>query len=257
MNKNDYLNKVNEILSDQEFYHEIKKDNTKIIARKFIEILKEYKKLKYLNFNEANYLYPSNYTIPSLYALIKIHKTNNPARLICPYQEHPLSNLSKFLSKIINPCIRNSRYSLKDSRQFINKIKNVELTRNDRMFSLDIINLFTNVPIEESLKIIENKIKLDDKFAERTNLPIDAVINLIKFCMTNTTFAFNGKFYSQKSGAPMGCNLSPVVSEAIVSFIFEKAIETSPIKPKFAGFYVDDSFLIVNQRYRTQIYSNI
>ena len=169
--------------------------------------------------------------------------------MICPYQDHPLSELSKFLSKLISPIIRESEYTLKDSVQFVQDIKSLKLSRNDIMFSLDIVNLFTNIPIDFTMKIIEAKLNSDTSFQQKTNLPVIEVIKLIEFCMKSTSFAFNGKFYYQKSGAPMGCNLSPIVAEALVSYIFDQAMKTFDIKPKFIRFYVDDSFLIMNSRF--------
>ncbi|XP_054163707.1 uncharacterized protein LOC128961485, partial [Oppia nitens] len=59
----------------------------------------------------------------------------------------------------------------------------------------------------------------------------------------------NDKFYIQKSGAPMGCNLSPVLAETLVSYIFELSLNNCNFKPSFLKFFVDDSFLIINKRY--------
>jgi len=47
----------------------------------------------------------------------------------------------------------------------------------------------------------------------------------------------------------MGCNLSPVIAEALVSYIFDLGIKSFNNKPKFVRFFVDDSFIIINKRY--------
>ena len=212
-------------------------------------------KLKSLRFREIidyfqyRNLYPDNYSIPIVYALIKVHKSNSPARLICPYFSHPLSKLAKFLSNIMNNYIRNSRFTLKDSAHFSKDIKKVNLNRNDIMISLDIVNLFTNIPIRQTIDIIKSKLENNQEFISNCKIPIEDLIELINFCMVNTSFSFDGKFYTQKSGAPMGSNLSPIIAEALVSSIFEQAYTSFNQKPKFLRFFVDDSFIIINKRY--------
>lgn len=76
--------------------------------------------------------------------------------------------------------------------------------------------------------------------------------------MENKSFIFNTVIYRQKTGAPMGSNLSPILAEALVSEIFRLAIDTiTPIKPKFCRFYVDDSFLILNNRFVDKFFKHI
>ena len=223
LEKTVYFNKINDILDDKNIYQEIKSDNTPSIAKKLIEKLKEILKLEKIDYFTYRYLYPTYYNIPNVYGIIKLHKHNHPARLICPFFEHPVAKLSKFLSDLITPSIRNSEYSLKNSGELANQIKNIRINKHDQMISLDVINLFTNIPINLTLQIIKSKLSLDKTLKDRTKLPIIKIIDLIEFCMINTSFSFNNKFYIQKSGAPMGSNLSPILGEALVFEIFHQA----------------------------------
>lgn len=125
------------------------------------------------------------------------------------------------------------------------------------MFSLDIINLFTNFPLNVAYKIIFDLLSKDDGLKDRTKLSINNIIEAIKFCMENNCMTFNGKNYLQISGAPMGCNLSPVIAEAVVSHIFEVAINEFQVKPKLCKFYVDDSFIILSKRLINKFYEHI
>ena len=255
MKKFDYINKIQDILNDQSIYCKQTYDNTKVIANKLIVKLKTFKDQGFIDYREYNSLYPRDFEIPSVYALIKIHKPGNPARLICPYFNHPLSKLSGYLSKLITPLLRNCEYTLRDSSQFIQDIKKIKISRNDTMFSLDVVNLFTNIPVDYTIKVIEQKILSNNNFNPR--IPKNEIIKLIEFCLKSTSFAFNGDIYFQKSGAPMGCNLSPIIAEALVAHIFEQAVKEFEIKPKFIRFYVDDSFLIMNSRYVDNFFDKI
>ena len=124
------------------------------------------------------------------------------------------------------------------------------------MISLDIVNLFTNIPIDKTLKIVQDKLSKDNSLDERTKLPISEIMFLIKFIMDNNYFSFDNKIYQQVSGAPMGCNLSPILAEALVSTIFEQAISNNN-NIKFCRFFVDDSFLIINYRHVDNFYKHI
>jgi hypothetical protein len=125
------------------------------------------------------------------------------------------------------------------------------------MISLDIVNLFTNIPLNYTLNIIKNKLEQDNNLIVRTKLPVHEIISLLNFCMHNNSFSFNGKYFKQKFGAPMGCNLSPIIAEALVSYIFEKAMLTTHFIPKFIRFFVDDSFLIINKNYVDNFFYHI
>ena len=257
MNRNDYVDKITGILSDKTFYKEIKQDDTKYVANKSIKLLKRFREFEYLTYFEYLKLYPDHFDMPRVYALIKVHKQNNPARLICPYTEHPLAKFAKFISDIITPIIKTSKYSLKDSRQFIDQIQQIKLSCNDIMVSLDIVNLFTNVPINFTLNIIEDKLNSNRKFKRDSKIPIHEIISSINFIMQNTSFSFNCKFYRQTSGAPMGCPLSPIIAESLVSYIFENAIDKFNHDIKFCRFYVDDSFIVINKMYLDYFLSHI
>ena len=257
MNRADYFDKIAGILSDKKFYKQIDHDDTKNVANELIKILKRFKEYEYISYYEYLKLYPDYFDMPRVYALIKVHRINNPARLICPYTEHPLSKFSKFISDLITPIIKTSKYSLKDSRQFVGEIQKLKLNDNDIMVSLDIVNLFTNVPISFTLNIIENKLNSDRKFKRNSKIPIHEIIHCIKFVMLHTSFSFNCKFYRQTSGVAMGCPLSPIIAEALVSYIFESALDKFSHDVKFCRFYVDDSFVIINKYYLDQFLAHI
>ena len=261
LNKQDYLNKIYEILNDETLYIEIQQDMTHKIADNLVKILKKLKKENYIDQIIYKKLYPDNFSIPEIYGLIKIHKPNKPARIICPYFEYPLAKLARYLNDIIKPTIINCEYALVNSNVLCQEIKNININKNDTMFSLDIVNLFTNVPLEFTLSIIESKLNSDNDLAHRTKIPVKTIMELIKFSMSNVNFTFDNKFYIQKTGCPMGSNLSPIIARALVSYIFENCInkfnEKYGLKPKYCRFYVDDSIIILNSRYVDKFYNFI
>ena len=65
-------------------------------------------------------------------------------------------NLAKYLDKIIKPHI-NSDYMLSSTSNFLDKIKAFCFKSNDILISFDIVSLFTNVPLSETINIIADK----------------------------------------------------------------------------------------------------
>ena len=78
------------------------------------------------------------------------------------------------------------------------------------MCSFDVVNLFTNVPIEETIQIC-----LDSLY--RSNLePLKIDESLLKKLLMKATrdveFSFNNQMYRQIDGVAMGSPLGPVLA---------------------------------------------
>lgn len=63
-------------------------------------------------------------------------------------------------------------------------------------------------------------------------------------CLTSTYFSFQGAFYQQSSGTPMGSPLSPVVADIFMEAFETVALDSSSYKPKVWFRYVDDTFIV-------------
>ena len=72
--------------------------------------------------------------------------------------------------------------------------------------------LFTSVPVEESISIIEKLLEEDKDLHQRTAMSVNQIICLLKFCLNTTYFTFQGKMYEQVRGAAMGSQVSPIVA---------------------------------------------
>ena len=74
----------------------------------------------------------------------------------------PEYKLAKFLDGLIKPHIPDS-FLLYSTKDFIDSLKHVPYSRKDNMVSLDVVSLFTNVLLPETIKIISNYLYEDDK----------------------------------------------------------------------------------------------
>lgn len=181
---------------------------------------------------------------PHLYGLPKIHKDNIPLRPITSSRDAPTAELSRHLKDIIQPLVGKSNSFVKNSIHFVDILKTIDLGPTDIFVSFDVESLYTNVPLEESLDIIRAKLSQDQTLADRTELPLDGVMELLELCLRNSYFQVKDRFYAQIDGLPMGSSLSPVVANIYMEWFEHYAIETANIKPKTWLRYVDDTFIV-------------
>ena len=106
-------------------------------------------------------------------------------------------------------------------------------------------SLFTNVPLERTLAVIERRIYNEKEVP--TTLRKTTLRKLIHDTCKKTTFSCNGIYYEQIDGVSMGGSLGPVLANIILTE-FEQVIINPLINSgivKFYCRYVDDTLLLV------------
>ncbi|CAF2138891.1 unnamed protein product, partial [Rotaria magnacalcarata] len=148
-------------------------------------------------------------SLPYMYGLPKIHKQNVPCRPIISTVGSVTYRLSSWLACHLSTYVGTiSQAHVKNSEDLINKIKNFNLTES-KLVSFDVVSLFTNVPVENTIEFLENY------FKNRTDtLPLgrDIFMKLLRLALSQSAFSFNEKFYVQLNGLSMGNPLSPVMA---------------------------------------------
>ena len=81
------------------------------------------------------------------------------------------------------------------------------------MISYDVKALFTSVPVDPSINIVKQKLQQGPLLSQRTNKFIPQIITLLEFCLNNTLFLFQGKYYKQVHGAAMGFPISSLIAK--------------------------------------------
>jgi hypothetical protein len=80
-------------------------------------------------------------------------------------------------------------------------LKSVNLQSSDTLVSVDVVSLFTKVPVDETLQIIRNKVHNDDTLAEQFVLQVEAIIELLEVCLKTAYFQVDDKFFQLKDGS--------------------------------------------------------
>lgn len=131
------------------------------------------------------------------------------------------------MASIVGHC----EHHIKNSEMFIEKLKEIRVGPNDILISLDVVSLFTKVPVEDTLKL------LADHFPPET-------IKLFRLVMTTTYFLYGGKFYEMTDGMAMGSPLSPAMANFFMEHFEERALNSAPLRPSVFFRYVDDIFMV-------------
>ena len=152
--------------------------------------------------------------------------------------------MAKHLSKILNEVKRKNPHSVKNSEDFVNKIKDLEVPPTQKMVSFDVSALFTSIPVEFALQAIKQKLSNDESWKKLTEFSLSQVLVLLELVLSTTYFMFRGKFYRQKFGAPMGSPISPGVADICMEVFEEDMLKDCPdhLAPKVWLRFVDDTF---------------
>ena len=193
----DYKNKIENLLKDKETYEELKKDPTPNYKNKLINILRPWKSNNLIPEKLYHKLYPTSEIPPKFYGLPKIHKKEVPLRPIVSSIGNISYHVAEYLTSILSPLMGKNPHFIKNSQDFIKKIKNLEIPPGKKMVSYDVTALFTSIPVEPALEIIKSKLEGDPTFPQRCDLTISQIMTLLEFCLKNTYFVYNDKFYKQ------------------------------------------------------------
>ena len=114
------------------------------------------------------------------------------------------------------------------------------------MTSLDIISLFTNVPLDETINICSNEMIKSNIF----QILIEPVLR--NFC------GLLRSFYKQLDGETMGSPLGPTLANTFLCYHEKRWLDKCPkkFKPVFYRRYVDDTFVLFRKEEHLKLFLN-
>ena len=81
---------------------------------------------------------------------------------------------------------------LKNTEDLVSTMREVKIYEDEMLVSNDVKSLFTSIPIQESIRLCEQRLGGDETLSERTNMSVDTIITLLKFCLNSTAFIYWG-----------------------------------------------------------------
>ena len=141
-------------------------------------------------------LIPSGSSPGKLYGMAKVHKANVLLRPVVSMIGTPEYELSKFLDNFVEPFI-SKRYFLKSTDHFMEKFKQFQFSKNQVpvMVSFDVVSLFMNVSLSETIELIAHRIYTGDK-PNAASFNRD-IFKKLMFLATQGISMFNDRLYKQ------------------------------------------------------------
>ncbi len=87
------------------------------------------------------------------------------------------------------------QHHVKNSEHFARLIEDLEIPPGRTIISYDVSALFTSIPTEEALKVIKQRLEMDDTLEQRSELSIPQLMELMEMCLNTTYFVYKHKFY--------------------------------------------------------------
>jgi hypothetical protein len=243
LNSDDYVRKINDILADDQKFEILDADPTLSLRNDISNLVKSVN-----NITDAPKLpTPTGQYSPGyIYGNPKIHKTlhDPPFRPIISQIGTPVYDLAKKINSIIVQFLP-KRYIVESSYEFIHMLNHQR--EHGMLASLDVENLFTNVPVLETIEIILKCVYNNAELAA-PKIPRSTMQELLILCTTGVPFYnTNGDIYRQKEGVSMGSPLGPTFANFYMCNVENNIFEENPdMKPKLYARYVDDIFLLID-----------
>ena len=193
INRTDYITKCETFLNGPEF-EQLPNDPTASFQSKVQIKLRGMKK----KFNDQEYtrLYPSGSQPGLFFGLAKVHKLKEGQNTVEHLPLRPvISNIgtttyqiSKHLANLLAPLTK-SEQNIESTQDFINKLKGLKIENGYKMVSLDVVSLFTLVPLDFTIDLILKKVY--DEQLITTKLERDELRKLLELCTKEMHFQFN------------------------------------------------------------------
>ena len=158
----------------------------------------------------------------------------------------PSYKLSKYIDVIIKHHIP-KQYCVENNKEFLEKLSKHERKDGDYCISFDVVSLFTNVPLNETIQMIANGVR-------DSTIPQLNMLNLLK-SVTGGLFQYNKKLYTQIDGVSIGNPLAPSKANFLMGTLETNLFNTEEENdPVIYLRYVDDIFCIFRKDVQFEIF---
>lgn len=246
LDREQYIYEATRQLNNTEYYksllNPIYPDTIKMIR----EIVNDLCANRHITYKQKQYFMGiQNPRIRQFYLLPKIHKEPStwsiphsvpPGRPIVSDCDSESYRITEYIEHFLNPIsIRHPSY-IKDSYDFINKIKDLQLPQSAFLFTIDVDSLYTNIETEAGLAAVAEWFS---RYPDPKR-PNDQILKLLEINLTRNDFQFNSQFYLQTKGTAMGKRFAPAYANIYMALWEETALAVCPIKPAQYFRFLDD-----------------
>lgn len=174
---------------------------------------------------------PREFTLPNFHCTAKLHKSPLKGRPIVGSLNWVTTPWSVYLDVILQTELQKYPSILKNTKSLTEKLKDIKLSPNCILVSLDVESLYTNINIERLCKVLA---EINPLLAEIAN-----------FICSNNYFNYANELYHQINGIAMGTNVAVALANIYLARLLDIHISQHSTV-SFYQRYIDDIFLIFN-----------
>ena len=189
------------------------------------------------------YKYKNTNNLGKMYLLPKIHKRlfDVPGRPVISNCGTPTENVSEFLNHHLQPVMQKGESYIKDTGDFLNKIKNIStIPENPILATADMVGLYSSIPHQAGLEALREA--LDKRKTHK--VPPGKLVKMAEFVFKNNYFQFSHRVYQNISGTAIGTKISPPYACIFIDQVENKFLKTQKFQPLVWFRYIDDIFFI-------------
>jgi len=241
--REDYLREAERQLSDSEVYEKCESDPLPALQTKISKLLKNIKGKKEIDDKTLNYLMVNNPRLGRFYLLPKIHKRLHsvPGRPVISNCGYLTERISSFLDFHLQPISKTVKSYIKDTNDFICKLKNLPSLPEDAILcTVDVVGLYPSIPHDQGLEAMRKA--LDSRVDK--SVSTESLVHLAELVLKNNYFEHNSQTFHQKQGTAIGTKFAPTYAILSMGDLEETALENYRLKPWVWWRYIDDIFLV-------------
>lgn len=250
MNKSSYLNEVYRQLNNQQYYRKLDHPIYKSNIDRINNILRLMQSEGFISDKQYQFLKASDsdrYRI--FYLLPKIHKPKDkwpqpgempegrPIVSDCASESY---RVSQYIDSFIRPISIKHESYLKDTYDFVSKIRGKRIPKNAILVTGDVSALYTNMNIDRTLQVAKQAM---EKYPNPLR-PDKYILQLLDITLKNNDFMFNNEYYLQVCGTAMGKTYAPGLADLYMAEFDVQARRGFKVNPLHYYRYLDDIFFV-------------
>ena len=140
------------------------------------------------------------------------------------------------------------------TEDYFSFVKEINQVRNSDLYfvSYDVVSLFTNIPLQDTIELAVDYIIRNDKDLKLTRGDLK---KLFYIATAQTHFLFNGAYYDQIDGVAMGSPLAPLLANLYLGHHEQNWLKNyNGVSPVFYKRYVDDVIALFANREEAKLF---
>jgi len=219
INRGDLEKKLYTFIQDKNI-KQIDKDPTNKFQKQIQHTTQQCKLL--LDKRAHKYLFNMKASAPQFNAYIKTHKEQAPIRPVINNTQAPSHRIARCLSKKLDSLMPlPNTYMTKNSTEIAEEIVNMKIDKNLKLMTLDIKDLYVNLPIQEVLQVTKRWLLKTPNTHEING----QIIGLLKVITEQNYFQYKNQYFKPEKGVTMGSPIPGKIAEIYLQNIEEENIK--------------------------------